>query len=354
MTPATLRAFIGTLLMTPAELSRAPGKILATLLEVTPQRANTLLDVLVEQGLLYRAPGKRPIQVIAHRRGSVIHCHGPEVPCPGIVPLEQSIRWAFPDRKGMHPGGGMPPGIPETTPPRIPSFPETSAQKPQRNPHVTSKEEQRRCGCIDLSFSQKEGVMKERVLFRAYLLEERGAAQLANDDLFLAALYERKRQGIDPLYEAGERTHDIMNLRKAARALKARRIHPRWWPDYVDWIWEKFSEVTKGRGTFPPSNLLASPWYLDNYQSERPQRLNVPRARAMLVQAGHKDVPAGVVISVCRDMLKKGSIPVGLSEEIRSAVRWLAPRLREVGYVGMEPPKEPIPNRRKREAVGDR
>ena len=73
-----------------------------------------------------------------------------------------------------------------------------------------------------------------------------------------------------------------------------------------------------------------------------------------MVQAGHKDVPAGVVISVCRDMLKKGSIPAGLSEEIRSAVRWLAPRLREVGYVGMEPPKEPIPNRRKREAVGDR
>lgn len=350
MTPAHLRAFIGMLIAGPAALSRAPGRALARILDVTPARAGQLIAGLLEHGLIDREEGRRAISIVSHRRGSMLHCHGPDEPCPGEATPGELFDWlqgTIPNRPieiddEVRALIGRPKVKDPVDSARILDLSATPEEIPERSRRPTHLPGSPICGCLTLFFDQLSpffslvGRKKKKKLSMS-IFDGRGQNQISGRDRMLMRFYERKRQRVDPLYEVEERRADQGALRKASRMLQARRIHPRWWADYVDYVWEEFPRVCGKRMTFPPAKILASEWFIDCYHSERPQRIDVAQAGKLLRRAGHA-VHAGTIVSICRDAIT-GSMPTGLPEEYLAAVEWLLPRLRDVGYVGVDPPR---------------
>ena len=155
------------------------------------------------------------------------------------------------------------------------------------------------------------------------------------DDLYLAELYTARRRRLDPMFEpTGGLRVEMIALR---RLLDLRKVGQGLWPAYMDFAFEAFPAITKGRCAWPPAKNAAAASMVESYVAELGVRkLNTKRAARMLRAAGFDDVPLASVITVVRRAAMEGvSATKGLeapNPRTIEAVAWLASRLHEVGY----------------------
>jgi hypothetical protein len=348
------------LLTTPVYAQAHPVQAVADRLGVHKATAARAVQRLQDAGVVRGVQGHHRLRVALPVAGMVLHDHAPDVPCPGyskIMDLHtrptQTAPRAINDLQGVC----------RTVMPAQPCNKRAASAHTSTGSyaHVGSVEVQDHDllvrgaddttpdrGCTMVTGGKGKGLAgdaslrKLAAVYSAPATTKGGrpvaARKVASpEDLLLLDAYTARRRRLDPLYEP--RPGDRVHMAKLARLLRAAGVPVDDWRGYMDWTFGKAKAASQGRLAFPPPAMAAAPGMVDNYMAEHvathgARRLDVDKAERMLHGAGYRDVYVPMVVDVARlpSVRRGGPLPDGLDARTQDAVRWLAPRIAEVGY----------------------
>ncbi|MFZ4580587.1 MAG: hypothetical protein ACOYOB_19555 [Myxococcota bacterium] len=329
LSPSELLAWLALLFCPEHELVRRPGVALAHLLGVSPGHASKLLAALAKAGAASaRAP--RGVLPLRPEPGCVVHTHGPDSSCKAV----KNVAIETPPLDGN-------------------IFAATSEIQARRLNHfcsVHSFSEGDTCTALETfpdavpgesrnggsAAGTAAGFSKQKLM--AVFVRSPAARYTGPtlDDRYLAELYCSRRRRPDPCYGLSPKAFG------AAHSLRRRLVQVgigrEEWPAYMDFAFIEFTQITKGRMSFVPTHVLVGENMMDRYLAQRGSfKFNAERAGRMLRGAGFTAHPA-IVVAVARDCFRTweatGDLPKGLAgdPDAIAAVRWLLPRMRDVGY----------------------